>query len=82
VPAAIKQSCGDSLLGLLNKGRAATGKRSAKIAAGHTKQLVLRVKPKAKTKVATKSQLLFQERVQAGGAHATVYKRLKLIRRR
>lgn len=81
-PASIGHACTDSLLGLLKKNRSATSKRTAKIGAGQTKQLVLRVKPKAKGKVAKKSRLLFKEGVKAGGAKATVYKRLKLIRRR
>ena len=43
--------------------------------------MVLKVKPKAKAKVAKRKRLLFKERVRAGKAKATVYKRLKLIRR-
>ena len=49
--------------------------------AGKAKQLVLRVKPKAKNKVAKKKRLLFKQKVKAGDARATLYKPLKLIRR-
>jgi hypothetical protein len=81
-PAAVGQACKVSLLGLLKKGKAATTVRTAKIPAGKTKQLVLKVKPKAKGKVVKKSKLLFKEGVKAGPAKTTVYKRLKLVRRR
>ena len=66
---------------MIKKGKPATGARTAKIAKGKAKRLVLKVKPKMKTKVAAKKKLLFKETVKAGKAKATVYKRLKLIRR-
>jgi hypothetical protein len=81
-PAAVGQACKVSLLGLLRKGKAATTVRTAKIPAGKTRQLVLKVKPKAKGEVVKKSKLLFKEGVKAGPAKTTVYKRLKLVRRR
>lgn len=80
-PAKVGQACKVTLQGLLKKGKPATGKRTAKIAKGKTKQLVLKVKPKLKAQVAKKSRLLFKESVKAGKAKATVYKRLKLIKR-
>jgi hypothetical protein len=81
-PAPVGVACRVSLKGLLKKGKAATAIRSSKIPMGKSKQLVLRVKPKAKDKVARKSRLLFKQRVKAGEAQATLFKRLKLIRRR
>lgn len=80
-PAKVGRACRVTVQGLLQKGKPATTKRTAKIAKGKTKQLVLKVKPKLKGKVAKKKSLLFKESVKAGPAKATVYKRLKLIKR-
>jgi hypothetical protein len=80
-PAKVGGACKVSVLGLLKKRKPATSSRSAKVGKGKTKKFVLQVKPKAMTKVAGKKRLLFKETVKAGGAKATVYKRLKLIRR-
>lgn len=80
-PARVGRACKVTVQGLLKKGTPATTKRTAKIAKGKTKQLVLRVKPKLRTKVAAKRKLLFKQTVKAGKAKATVYKRLKLIKR-
>lgn len=81
-PAKVGTACKVTVQGLLKKGKPATGKRTAKIAKGKTKQLVLKVKPKLKAKVATKKRMLFKQTVKAGKAKATVYKNLKLIKRR
>lgn len=81
-PAKVGSSCRLSIQGLLKKHAPATTKRTSKIAKGKAKTLVLKVKPKAKAKLARSSRLLFKETVRAGAAKATVYKRLKLIRRR
>jgi len=67
---------------MLKKGKPATTKRTAKIAKGKARQLVLKVKPKQKGKVAKKNSLLFKQTVKAGKAKATVYKNLKLIKRK
>ena len=80
-PAKVGAACKVSVQGLIKKGKPATTTRTVKIAKGKTKQLVLKVKPASKSKVAAKKKLLFKETVKAGGAKATVYKRLKLIRR-
>jgi hypothetical protein len=80
-PAKVASACKIGILGLLKKGKPATSSRSAKVGKGKTKKFVLQVKPKAMTKVAGKKRLLFKETVKAGGAKATVYKHLKLIRR-
>jgi hypothetical protein len=79
-PAKIGHACRVTLQGLLKKGKAATTKRVTKIAKGKTKRIVLKVKPKARGKVAPRRKLLFKETVKAGPAQATLYKRLKLIK--
>lgn len=81
-PAKAGTTCSLSLQGLLSKRKAATTKRTSKVAKGKAKTLVLKVKPTARKKLAKSSRLLFRETVHAGSAKATVYKRLKLIRRR
>jgi hypothetical protein len=80
-PARIGRSCRISLQGLVSKKKNATARRTSKVAKGKSKTLVLKVKPKAAMKLATSSRLLFRVTVHAGSAKATVYKRLKLIRR-
>jgi hypothetical protein len=80
-PAAVGRTCRVALQGLLKKRKAATTTRVVKIATGKTKQIVLEVKPKAQKKVAPRKRLLFKQTVVAGPAKATVYRRLKLIRR-
>jgi hypothetical protein len=74
-------TCRITVRGMLSRKKPATSSRKAKVAKGKTKKLVLRVKPKALKKVSKSKKLLFKETVRAGKAHATVYKRLKLIRR-
>ena len=80
-PAAVGRACRISLQGLLKRKKPATGTRSAKVGQGKTKRFVLKVKPKAWPKVASRKRLLFKMGVRAGGANATVYKRLRLVRR-
>jgi hypothetical protein len=80
-PAAIGRSCRVTLQGLLKKGRAATTRRTVKVPKGKGKRIVLKVKPKARGKVAPRKRLLFKQTVAAGPAKATAYKRLKLIHR-
>jgi hypothetical protein len=79
-PAKIGHACRVTLQGLLKKRSAATATRVVKIPKGKTKQIVLTVKSKARGKVGTRKKLLFKETVKAGGAKATLYKHLKLIR--
>ena len=79
-PKKVGRTCRVTVQGMIKKGKAATSARTAKIAKGKSKRLVLKVKPKIKAKVAKKKKLLFKETVKAGKAKATVYKRLKLIR--
>jgi hypothetical protein len=80
-PARVGRTCKIAVQGLLKKHKPATSNRRIKVRKGKTKRVVLKVKPKALKKVAARRKLLFKEAVRAGKAHATVYKRLKLIRR-
>lgn len=80
-PKKIGRNCRISVLGLLKKRKPATANRTIKVAKGKTKRLVLKVKPRAKGKVASRKRMLFKVRVRAGKANATAFKRLKLIRR-
>jgi hypothetical protein len=80
-PAKVGVACRVSLQGMLSKKKAATTKRNGKVAKGKTRKFVLKVKPKALKKVRKAKKLLFKETVKAGKAKATVYKRLKLIKK-
>jgi hypothetical protein len=80
-PRSVGRACRISVLGLFRKGKPATGNRSTKVAAGKTKRLVLRVKPRAKGQLAARKRLLFKVRLRAGRSQATAFKRLRLLRR-
>lgn len=80
-PAKVGSACRVSIQGLLKRRKPATNSRTAKVAKGKAKTLVLKVKPKARAKLVQRKKLLFKQTLKAGGAKATVYKRLKLIRR-
>jgi hypothetical protein len=80
-PKKIRRACRISVLGLLKKRKPATANRTVKVAKGKAKRVVLRVKPRAKGKVAARKRLLFKVGVRAGKANATAFKRLKLVRR-
>jgi len=80
-PARVGVACRITLRGMLSRKKAATSSRKAKVAKGKTKKFVLRIKPKGLKKVARSKRLLFKETVRAGKAKATVYKRLKLVRK-
>ena len=81
-PAKLGVACRVTVQGMLKKGKPATAPRTAKIAKGKSKQLVLKVKPKLRKAVAKRKKLLFKETVKAAKAKATVWKRIKLIRHR
>jgi hypothetical protein len=80
-PAKVGVTCRIALRGMLNRKKAATSSRKAKVAKGKTKKFVLRVKPKGLKKVSQSKRLLFKETVRAGQAKATVYKQLKLVKK-
>jgi hypothetical protein len=78
-PAKVGATCTLSLQGLLNRHKAATAARRARVKKGKTKSFALVVKPTARKQVKAKSKLLFKETVRVGKAKATVYKSLKLV---
>jgi hypothetical protein len=80
-PRKVHHACHIAAQGLLSKRKPATGKRVVKVASGKSKRVLLRVKPKARQKLAKRKRLLVREKVRAGSARATVYRQRKLIRR-
>lgn len=80
-PARIGRACSITLTGMLSKRKPATARRAAKVAKGRKRALRLRVKPRARGRVLKARRLLFKETVRVGPLHATVYKRLRLIKR-
>lgn len=80
-PAKVGTTCTLSLQGLLNRHKAATAGRRARVKKGKTKKFALVVKPAARKVVRKRSKLLFKETVRAGKAKATVYKSLRLVRK-
>lgn len=80
-PRKVGHACRITAQGFLRKGKPATAQRVVKVGKGKGKRVILRVKPKARQKVAKRKRLLVREKVRAGGAKATVYKSRKLIRR-
>ena len=80
-PAKAGAKCRISVQGLLKKHKPATSTRRARVGKGKTKRLVLQVRRKARPKLRVRKRLLFKETIRVGKARATVYKRLKLIKR-
>jgi len=80
-PAKVGRACRIAAQGLLSRRMPATAKRTIKVPKGRSKQIALRVKPKAKGKLAKRNRLLLREAVHAGKAHATLYRSRALIRR-
>jgi hypothetical protein len=80
-PPKLKATCTLAITGLLSKKKVATTQRKAKVKKGKKKRFVLKVKPAALKKVKAKKKLLFREKAKVGKSRATVYKRLKLVRR-
>jgi hypothetical protein len=80
-PAKVGATCTITLQGMLNRHKPATTTRKAKVKKAKTKKFALTVKPAARSKVKTKSKLLFKETVKAGKAKATMWKALKLVRK-
>ncbi len=75
------RNCRITAQGLLKKRKPATNKRTVKVRKGKAKLVVLKVKPKARGKVAKRNRLLVRQKVRAGRVTATVVKSRKLIRR-
>jgi hypothetical protein len=80
-PVRIGRACRVAVRGLLTKRKPATAQHRVKVAKGKSKRLVLKVKPRAKGKLTARKRLLFKVGLRAGGAQATAFKRLRLLRR-
>ena len=80
-PAAVGRACRIVAQGMLNRRKPATTRRTVKVAKGKSKRIVLRVKRKAKKRIAKRKRLLVRESVKAGPAKATLYRSRALIRR-
>lgn len=80
-PAKLDRACRITAQGLLRKGRPATARRSVRVREGRRKLVTLRVKPKARSKVARRKRLLVRQKVRVGKRSATLVKSRKLIRR-
>jgi hypothetical protein len=80
-PALVGRACSITLTGMLSKRRPATAHRVGRVAKGRKRAMLLRVRPRAKARVMKARRLLFKETVRVGSARATVYKRLRLIKR-
>lgn len=74
-------ACRTTAQGLLRRGRPATTKRTVHLRSGKSRLIALRVKPKARQRVAMRKRLLFRQKVRAGKVTATLYKSRRLIRR-
>jgi hypothetical protein len=80
-PRKIGHACRTTAQGLLQRRRPATRKRTVRLRSGKSGLVVLRVKPKARKRVAKRKRLLVRQRVRAGKVTATVIKSRRLIRR-
>ncbi|HVV90833.1 MAG TPA: hypothetical protein VHB53_10095 [Solirubrobacterales bacterium] len=80
-PAKVGATCTLRLQGMLNRHKAATTGRRARVKKGKTKRFALKVKPAARKKVKKRGKLLFKEVARVGKSRATVYKSLRLVRR-
>ena len=80
-PRKVGRQCRTTVQGLLKKGRPATNRRSVRLRSGKSKLVALKVKPKARERVATRKRILVRQKVRAGKATATVFKTRLLIRR-
>lgn len=81
-PAKVGTTCTLKLQGLLNRKKPATAARRARVKKGKVKNFALVVKPAARKVVHKRTRLLFKETVRAGKAKATVYKTIKLVRKK
>lgn len=80
-PRKVGRTCRMSVQGLLKKRVPATARSKIAVRKGKAKVVALRVKPKARAKVAKRKRLLVRQKVRAGKATATIVKSRRLIRR-
>jgi hypothetical protein len=81
-PAKVGATCTLRLQGMLSRKKPATAARRARVRKGKVKRFALVVKPAARKVVRRRSKLLFKETVRVGRAKATVYKPLRLVRKK
>jgi hypothetical protein len=80
-PRKVGRQCRTTVQGLLKKGRPATARRSVRLRSGKSKLVALKVKPKARERVARRKRILVRQKVHAGKATATIFKNRLLLRR-
>ena len=80
-PRKVGRQCRTTVQGLLKKHRPATNRRTVRLRSGKSKLVALKVKPKARKRVAMRKRLLVRQKVRAGKVTATVFKKRLLIRR-
>jgi hypothetical protein len=80
-PRKIGRPCRTTAQGLLRRGRPATRRRTVGLRSGKSKLIALRVKPKARQRLAKRRHLLVRQKVRVGKVTATVIKSHRLIRR-
>jgi hypothetical protein len=80
-PRKVGRQCRTTVQGLLKKGRPATNRRSVRLRSGKSKLVALKVKPKARERVARRKRILVRQKVHAGKATATIFKNRLLLRR-
>jgi hypothetical protein len=80
-PRKVRRPCRTTVQGLLRKGRPATQRRTVSLRSGKSRLVALKVKPKARNRVAKRKRILVRQKVRAGKATATVFKARLLVRR-
>jgi hypothetical protein len=75
------RQCRTTVQGLLKKGRPATNRRTVRLRSGKSKLVALKVKPRARERVARRKRILVRQKVHAGKATATIFKNRLLVRR-
>lgn len=80
-PRTVGRQCQTTVQGLLKKGHPATSRRTFRLRSGKSKLVALKVKPKARKRVAMRKRLLVRQKVRAGKVTATVFKTRLLVRR-
>jgi len=80
-PRKVGRPCRTTVQGFLEKRRPATGRRTIKLHSGKSKLVALKVKPKARKRVAMRKRILVRQKVRVGKVSATIFKTRLLIRR-
>lgn len=80
-PARLHATCTLRLQGMLNRHKAATAARRARVKKGKAKSFAMVVKPAARAKVKASKRILVKEIARVGKSKATIYKSLRLVRK-